>query len=198
VNRVATLRTFLALTLEPAALDRVAQCQEQLRKQLKPRAEALRPMRPDQLHVTLAFLVDTPTDLVPELRSLVEQVALHHQPLSLPVEHVTFLPKPMRSRVVALGLSEPKGRAESLASELWHGLVALGWSREQRRFLPHITLFRSRNPVPIEPWPEAGLAPAVGDIVLRLGQIAHYASVLEASGARYELLSATPLGIPLP
>jgi RNA 2',3'-cyclic 3'-phosphodiesterase len=192
------LRTFLALTLDAIARGCMVQFQSELQSILRPVAPSLRPTRPEQLHITLAFLGDTPDEQVPHIKAIVDQVAQRHPLFELTSGPCRGLPKPRRTQVVALDLCDANRCCEQLAADIVTCLATLGFVFERRPFLPHLTLFRSRKPFRL---PAADALDAESQLprtVLRLTEVAHYASFLEASGARYELLSASPLGISIP
>lgn len=190
------LRTFLALTLESAARERLVRVGREVCAALGPESAHLRPTRPEQLHLTIAFLGDTQQEQVAEVTAVVERVGQRHAPFCLHADQFLYLPKPKRVQAVALGLADVQGCAEALARDLASGLARVGFEFEQRRFLAHVTLFRSRKPFRYRPEFPVDVGPTVGQIAVTLGRISYYASFLEASGARHELLSTAALGAP--
>ncbi len=103
---------------------------------------ALRPMRPESLHVTLCFLSYHPERAVPRIAELVTSAAAQ------PVE-MRFEPEPSprpkgRPRLYAVGgVSE---RAQALQAELSEALVAERfYEPEKRSFWPHVTVARVRS-----------------------------------------------------
>ena len=187
------LRTFLALTLDVAERDRIVELQGELGERLCALGP-LRPTRPEQLHVAVAFLGDTDPAAVTQVAAVAEQIAERHGPFILHAERLRYLPKPSRTQVVALELADAGGSAAALALEMTSSLSALGWHFEPRRFLPHVTMFRSRKPFRCSPQLLAEPWPIPGEPVVKLSQVAYFASFLQATGARYELLSTAPLG----
>jgi RNA 2',3'-cyclic 3'-phosphodiesterase len=132
-----------------------------------------RPIAKERLHLTVAFLGElTPTGLaaaraVPPVPS---------GPFELVLDAVGVWPE---SRVLWLAPSVLPAALAALEGSLWGRLVAKGFRREERPYLPHITLARRARPVdvPVAPvrWPVHELALVES---LRQGRAVHY-EVLE-------------------
>jgi RNA 2',3'-cyclic 3'-phosphodiesterase len=103
------------------------------------RDDALRPVREEQLHVTLAFLGHRPEEEVDGLASLVDAVA---RPVgSLSIGGALWL-APRRPHVLTAAVEGDLGQ---LHVALWDALEARGFERERRRFRPHVTVARVRH-----------------------------------------------------
>ena len=85
-------------------------------------------------------------------------------------------------------LEDLGGAATALADELGARLERLGvYRREQRPWLPHVTVVRFRERPRLDPPP-----PDLGEVgVVRS---ALYRSALGPAGARYDVLESLPLG----
>ena len=115
-----------------------------LRKELADVDRGVRPVRPEQLHLTLRFLGDTDEGLVPDLRELMASAVEGVGPFRLTFEGVGAFPNERRPRVVWIGLkgAEP---LMGIARRLEEGVVELGWRPERRGFRPHATVARVKN-----------------------------------------------------
>ncbi len=104
-----------------------------------------RVMRQDTLHLTLAFLGDTPADKVRELQAAAPSWPAPVQPLTL--ERFGCFRGP---RVVWAGPSASDDDRlpwlDSLHDDLWRRLEAMGWQRPQEAFRPHVSLLRKATP----------------------------------------------------
>jgi 2'-5' RNA ligase len=172
------LRLFCALLLPSYTLDDLVRWQT-----AEIAGAPVRPVVRDNLHVTLAFLGSTPAGAVPgiadALRSAAEGI---EAPVLAPVRY-----RETRS-VGMIVLSDEEGRATRLAERLWSGLEALGtYRREQRGWLPHVTVTRFRERPRLEPE-----LPALGDVCT--SDAAVMLSRLRPSGAQYEVLESVSLG----
>lgn len=176
VERDATLRLFLALQLPDDVRATLAGFAEvQLR--------GMRLVRPDDLHVTLAFLGSRPqrevAGVVSALRGAVGRL---DRPLALTPERW----RETRS-VGMVALRDESGGAGDLARDLHRRLEALGVYRPERRpWFPHVTVVRFRErPRLAPPLPPLGTFVPSG--------AAAYISRLHPSGARYEVLESMTL-----
>jgi len=85
-------------------------------------------------------------------------------------------------------LDDEDGRAAGLADAVAQGLETLGvYRREQRAWLPHVTVLRFRRAPRLAPPP-----PDLGRV--SPSEVALYHSVLRPTGAQYEILQSVPLG----
>ncbi len=188
------LRTFVALPV--CAEARAAMAAEIRRLQRLDRA--LRPVREENLHVTVAFLGPTPQDEVPRvveaLRGAVRGVA----PIPVRYQGLGAFPDERRPRVGWAGVAEgdpPGGRVAALARAAGEALVALGYSIDVDRFHPHVTLGRMetrsvsallREALTADPLRNAYGSEVLSDLRLMLSE--H-----ESGGQRYRPLATLPL-----
>lgn len=179
------MRMFIAVDLPPDVRPRIAQlCQG---------IAGARWVRPEQLHITLRFLGDTPEEGLSDIRQRLRQVALPGFSLSLTGPGV-FPPARARkpARVLWLGLTPPAPlQALKLAID---GALGPDPEAAQRGFSPHLTLarldtrpghdldeFRARHAeLSVGPFP-------VADFHL-------YRSTLRPEGALHEIVEIYPLG----
>ena len=143
--------------------------------------------RPGTLHVTLAFLGSRPrSELEAILGALRESAA----------ETARFELEPVRYRetrsVGMLVLADPSGEATRLAESVQTRLQELGvYRREDRPWLPHVTVVRFRERLGVvPPLPEIGRFAPSG--------AAAFLSRLHPSGARYEVIESCSLGSSAP
>jgi RNA 2',3'-cyclic 3'-phosphodiesterase len=156
---------------------------------------ALRPVAPESLHITLAFLGHRPEEEIEPIAAAVEQSAAPAPWVEL--RDPEQRPPRGRARLYALPAISPG--AEALQAGLEQGLVEAGlYEPEKRPFWPHVTVARvrpeargSRRPMvvsePPGPIPE-GLAEPRISVRMTL-----YRSVLQLSGARYVPLAQVKL-----
>jgi RNA 2',3'-cyclic 3'-phosphodiesterase len=170
------LRLFLALRLPPPTLDT-------LHAWAAAELHGGRVVPREHLHVTLAFLGPRPAAELDAIGAALRDAAAAAEPIAL---------EPVRWRetrsVGMVVLADENGAAGRLAVDLHGRLEALGvYRREQRPWLPHVTVlrFRSRPRLDLQ-LPELGrFAPS---------DAAAFLSRLHPSGARYEVLQSFALG----
>src|SRR5262249_41813938 len=102
---------------------------------------ALRPTRPESLHVTLVFLGDRDPAEVEEIAAVVERSGVPAPAMKL--EDPISLPR--RRRASLFALPAPSAAASSLQKGLVDRLITAGlYERERRDFWPHVTVARVR------------------------------------------------------
>ncbi len=181
------VRAFFAIELDADLRRAAAEVARTLRAASGGRD--VRWVRPENLHVTLRFLGDTPRDALPGLAAEVGRAVGPLAPVPLELGPVVAFPSARRPRVVALELrpAEPLVR---LAEAVERGVVAAGFEPEPRPFRPHLTLGRVRGrsaPLDAEVPPHAAS---------EVREVALLRSELRASGARYTPLERLALGGP--
>ena len=174
------LRLFCALLLPCEAVERLVAWQE---AELGSAAGSLRLVSRENLHVTLAFLGSTPAARLPGIVEALEQAA---SGLEAPL--LAALRYRETSSVGMIQLSDEQACAETLAERLWDGLERLDvYTREPRRWLPHVTVARFRErPRLTPPVPDLGeVMPSDAAVMI---------SRLRRGGAQYEVFESVSLG----
>ena len=103
----------------------------------------IRPVKLNQLHLTLKFLGDVSEEKIPLITQELKQIT--QEKITLDFSHLGFFPNDRRPRVMWIGLSEGKQQLSLLAKEIDNRLSTLGFPREKRKFSPHLTLGRLKN-----------------------------------------------------
>lgn len=138
-----TLRTFVAVKL-PAS--------PELRSALRSLAAMRWPVvavSPDEMHITLKFLGDTPADQLEAIRQQITQTVAGQSSFVLRIEGVGAFPNADRPSVLWGGLANAEPLV-TLAERLEAALEPLGFLRESRPFHPHLTLARIKGRPPRE------------------------------------------------
>jgi RNA 2',3'-cyclic 3'-phosphodiesterase len=169
------LRLFLGLRLPGDVLDRLERWQDvHLSGRVVVRAN---------LHITLAFLGSRPAAKLPGIVGALAQAAGD-------AGTIVFSARRYRETrsVGMVVLEDHTGEGGRLAERVFDGLERLGvYEREQRPWLPHVTVLRFRSP------PKLG--PPVPDLgTFEPSDAAVYMSSLRPSGAQYEVLEHVALG----
>jgi 2'-5' RNA ligase len=158
---------------------------------------ALRPVRPESLHVTLVFLGHREAAEVEEMVDLVGGLSAPAALMKL--EDPVTLPRRRRAALFALPAPSPA------ISDLHHGLVERLVSAglhepDGRAFWPHVTVARVRSEGRGSRRP-AGVARRPGDLPDRLKEpfyavrLTLYRSVLQPGGSRYVPLAQVELSL---
>ena len=151
--------------------------------ELTPRGEKLRVVSPENLHVTLAFLGATPAARAGEVAEALRQACAGRERLLFAVDRY----RETRS-VAMIALTDVGGRGEGIAESLFAALEERDlYRREERGWLPHVTVARFRDRPRLDPpLPELGeVAPSDAAVMI---------SRLRPGGAQYEIFESVSLG----
>jgi len=185
------MRLFVSLNPDPALLAWFGEAQRKARAELGPIESAIRWVRPEAVHLTLAFLGETGS--AAPVEAALGKVTETTGPLAVEVGGWGCFPNVRRPAVLWMGIVDPTGGLTRL-----HRALAIALSSvtkpERRPFSPHLTLGRVRpgrgdarlgraiaslSPVPSHPWNPRGFA--------------LMESRLDASGVTHHLLAEYPL-----
>ncbi len=187
---MTNIRLFYALPLADETRAQLVQCQKNLAERAGSAAKNWRFAREGQLHVTLAFLGDTPQEQVPFLVDAAQQTAMHNPPSVAPMTALCGFPRVTRATVLVVLLDDPEGQLIRLARTLSSHLRGLGLPGPDRDFRPHITLARMKHPTRLEPW----LSPfPLQYSPVRLDRLRLCSSDLGPQGAIHSTLYEAPL-----
>ncbi len=169
-------RLFCALRVPDQTLDSLCDWQEE-------HIRGERPVVRENLHITLAFLGHRPVEELDSILAALREAAAD-------ADSIRLVPEGYRETrsVGMLALKDLTGAAIRLAEDLFDRLERLRvYEREQRRWLPHVTVLRFRErPRLTPPLPELGeFSPS---------DAAVYHSVLRSTGAQYVVVESFALG----
>lgn len=180
------IRTFIAVKI-PATL-----LLGRLIENLQELGRPVRPVRLGNLHVTLKFLGETEATQIPEIADALENVVVGCDEFLVEIGGLGVFPNFRRPSVVWAGLkAEP---LDALADNLEKRLDPLGFPRENRAFLPHLTVARVRGKAPRElaTYVQQNAKTDYGSEIVESVEL--YQSELLPEGSRYTILARTMLG----
>lgn len=132
------IRSFIALPLPTAVQESLA---EFIRQTAARFPAGIRWVEPQQIHLTLAFLGESPAEKLNVLANSLAGVAAKHSALRVRFTGLGAFPSPSRVNVFWVGL-EHNPELELLAKEVQQICQFCDYPLEKRPFHPHITLAR--------------------------------------------------------
>jgi 2'-5' RNA ligase len=112
------------------------------------RPRGLRWVRPEKLHFTLKFLGETPEERLAAISEAMSRVASSQPASPVRIRSAGVFPSERRARVLWLDTEDDAGLLARLAAHLEEALEELGFPRERRAFVPHLTLARVEARMP--------------------------------------------------
>lgn len=143
----------------------------------------------EKLHFTLRFLGDVAGAHIEAVCRTAEEVAAESSMFELSLAGTGVFPSPGKARVLWIGTKGDIDRVALTKSRLDERLVGLGFERESKRFTPHLTLARLKNPAACRPLVSRHLASTIESPLFTVGEIVVYESKLHPSGSAYTALT---------
>ena len=180
------IRCFIAIALPDEAKQTITAIQSRVRAQ---KIHGSYP-RPGSFHLTLKFLGSTERSCLVPVQKALEQAVAETAPFCLSAGSLGVFPGVKKARVIWAGIGLETDQLSGLVDRLGVRLDALGFPREKKRYLPHITLVRVKQQVP--PRQMVGLIQTCSTICsapFEVTRIHLYKSDLHANGAVHTCLS---------
>lgn len=185
-------RTFIAIE----ATDEVESLALATIEQLRPYADSVKWVVPDNLHWTLQFLGDVDDVQLYEICRNVSRIAADFPCFSLSANHVGAFPSKAKPRAIWLGANEGSDILCQLQAKIEDSMSDLGFRPEGRQFVPHLTLGRVGRQKHAGP----NLVQQLADMEepdtssMSVEEIIVFGSELERTGPTYHVLGRAPLG----
>jgi RNA 2',3'-cyclic 3'-phosphodiesterase len=156
--------------------------------------EGWRWVRPEQWHLTLAFLGEVPDERLPELTRRMGLAARRHRPFDLWLDGFGAFRNPRRAQVLWARVAGDGDALAALADSVGAGARRARIELEQRRYRAHVTLGRRRTAVDLSETLDC-LGTGTGDPgpAWRVEEFVLVQSHLGAS-VRHEVRERFPLG----
>jgi len=189
------MRLFVSIEPPPEALAELAAVVEPLRTA----APELRWASRESWHLTLAFLGEVDPRVLPELDTRLGRAAGRHPSKELAISGAGAFPSAARARVLWAGLRADSSGLAALAASVAAGARRAGApppDEGSRKYRPHLTLARSRDPADLSHLTSALAAFTSAQWTAQAIQLIR--SELSGGPARYEELARWPLRPPAP
>jgi 2'-5' RNA ligase len=136
------IRSFIAIELSDEAKKGLARLRRELEKD---EHKFVKWVGPGGIHLTLKFLGNIPSKRVTEITEAIEKAAQGISPFQLEISGLGAFPSLKQARVFWVGIGGDMGKLSRLQQNIDSALAALGFAKEERPFVPHLTLARIRE-----------------------------------------------------
>lgn len=96
------------------------------------------------LHITLKFLGNTTDVLLTKIREALLNIVLSYEPFYIKIYTIGVFPNRKYPRIIWVGLEDP-GILKKLKNDIEDSMALLGYQKEDKEFIPHLTLGRVRS-----------------------------------------------------
>jgi 2'-5' RNA ligase len=133
------VRLFIAIALPPEVAAAAAA--------VLPDIPGLRRVRPEQLHLTLAFLGDTPDERLADVLAATAEAGRGKSSFAITLDAAGRFPASGVPRIVWLGMGEGATESSNLAAAVRRALAARELPFDDKPFRAHVTLARVKPEV---------------------------------------------------
>jgi len=102
-------------------------------------------VKPANMHLTVKFLGDTPSDLIPAIKDRMAEVANSTPPFAITLGKMGVFPNVSRPRVLWIGLEDRKDHLDSLKIRVEKEMTSLGFPPDKQKPAHHLTLGRIKS-----------------------------------------------------
>ena len=136
------VRTFVCVEVPPTIRARIEALQRALRRSDVP----ISWVKPANIHLTIKFLGDVPASKIDDVRQAVERACEPIPPFEITAAGAGCFPSAKSPRVLWVGLNPLPDELRKLHANVEAELERIGFAREAKRFSPHLTIARVRDP----------------------------------------------------
>ena len=184
-----TIRTFICVEVPESIRERIRSLQQEMREV----GAQVGWVKPSNIHLTIKFLGDVPASKAELIRLAVERAASPIHRFEIEVGGAGCFPTPRNPRVLWVGLTAIPESLKQLHAAIEDEIAREGFPREPKRFSPHLTIGRVRDPRGAgrvaEDLIERGFAPEA----FQSREVIVMRSDLSPKGSIYTPLAAIPL-----
>jgi 2'-5' RNA ligase len=189
---MARVRTFIAVPISHDLTPNV----QSLVRDLSRGVEGVKWAAPEKLHFTLKFLGDVEDKALHEVCTAVAGAVADLEPFGVLLAGAGAFPSPRRPRTVWVGVTTGEELLSATQKRVDKALRELGFPRESRKFMPHVTIGRIRQGNPtlsrLEEHLEQHAATELGTTPVH--EVLVFSSELLPEGPEYHVLGRAPLG----
>ena len=177
------MRLFIAALLPDYIVEEIGNYIDSLKDNI----DGVKWEKPEKLHLTLKFLGDVDEEQIDEISALLNVLAKTYSPFKVNLKEFGGFPRLKNPKVLYVGLSQNE-ELTKFHSELDHGMFEIGFEKEERKFIPHVTIGRVKKRISIDK------VYKISKITFELNQIGIIKSELRREGSVYTPLKIFKLG----
>ncbi|MGQ9707842.1 MAG: RNA 2',3'-cyclic phosphodiesterase [bacterium] len=145
-------------------------------------------VKPERMHLTLAFLGEVSFRFIEQAKVQLDEVARHFKPFICSLEGLGAFPNVSRARVLWVGMGAGEEEVKRVQEAVSKALVRIGYVPEKRQFSPHLTLARLRAPADVRFISGVSFKSSPFSI----SRVILFRSVLKSEGPDYSILAEFP------
>ncbi|HEY8561401.1 MAG TPA: RNA 2',3'-cyclic phosphodiesterase [Pyrinomonadaceae bacterium] len=180
-------RIFVAADISDEARRRAAAYIEELRGEF--RQVRVGWDKPEKLHLTLKFLGNSDDAQIKEVENIVAGIAAETARFKLRIGETGIFPNARSPRVLWINVKDEAGNLARINDRLEAACEKIGFEREKRKYVPHLTIGRVREPNRAKDLARAHLGTKFEPVGVEISEIVIYESKLLPTGSVYSVVS---------
>lgn len=144
----------------------------------------LRMVERENLHITLNFLGDTGEDKLETIKKIIDESVAEAEPFFITSNMIATFGSDKFARVIWANVDKNGEKVIDIFGALEQRLLAVGFKREDRAYVPHITIGRSKEGIDIK----KPLKDMKFEYKSKVDRVTLYKSTLTQAGAKYEII----------
>lgn len=184
-------RIFVAVDISGEARRKVADYIETLRNEFS--RVRVGWDKAEKLHLTLKFLGDTSEKQLNDLEKIVAEISSKLTNFKLQIADTGLFPNVKNPRVLWIDVKDDAKNLTKINSLLEAECEKIGFAKERRGFVPHLTVGRVREPSQARDLTQKHLQNKFAPCEFEVSEIVIYESKLQAHGSIYSKLKTFPL-----
>ena len=134
------IRTFVAVFPPPEVREALHNAAQNL-----PTSKDFRLVGQEKVHLTLKFLGDIAENELDKIKQALQPIRERHDPFEVSTSNFGAFPSARKARILWAGLEEGSEQLRTVAENVENLLEPAGFERENRPYVPHLTLGRTRS-----------------------------------------------------
>lgn len=142
------MRCFIAINLDTAVRANIIAFIQQ--NNLSEKFKGTRWVKPENLHITLAFLGEITTNQASIIKKILENISSKYEPFAIELSDIGFFPNRKNPKVFWIGIKE-QPKLLKLKHDIDKYLTECNIFFDKKPFSPHLTIGRIKSPLKIKP-----------------------------------------------
>lgn len=184
---LSTWRTFCAVELPDSVRAQLQDHASRLREAVSEASASW--SRPENVHLTLKFFGNVPTQSLSEISAAASRVAKEFSSFQIRIGGTGVFPRRSRPQVLWIGVEDSSGHLSDLQQRLEEEFEREGFPKDDRGFRPHLTIARLRRPEDARQLAEAHIQTKFSLIEVPVREFVLFRSEMSPKGSRYTAIS---------
>lgn len=183
-------RLFVAIKIVPE--EQFLSVYSSLKRQMV--LDKLKWVEPQNFHLTLKFLGNTPPYEIPAISAVLNDVAKKHKPFSFFMDKTGIFGSRYQPRVLWFGSDKPSQYLIALGKDVLDSLDQVGFARDSQNFVPHLTVARIKHIIRKEAFQKV-VQKHQNDFIqeVKVDTFYLFESILKPQGPEYKIIRAFKL-----